>query len=291
MFIWHNGALVKKEEASISPFDHGFLYGVGLFETFRVYNGHCFLLDDHLARLNAGLEVLEIKKRINRSEAEGAVKGLIEANGFRDAYIRLNISAGAGEIGLRSEPYMEPEMIIFSKLLPPAGSLQEKRGKILSLNRNTPEGEERLKSHHYLNNLLAYRELRDVPDAEGIFLTKEGHVAEGIVSNVFWASDGALYTPSLETGILNGITRQFVIGLAMEAGLEVREGLYAVSELLAAEEVFFTNSIQEIVACPQIGNNKLPGKAGQVTEYLYSQYAACRDTYYSRNELGTEGFS
>jgi len=291
MFLWHNGALVKKEEASISPFDHGFLYGVGLFETFRVYNGHCFLLDDHLVRLNAGLEVLEIKKRINRAEAEEAVKETVEANGFRDAYIRLNISAGAGEIGLRSEPYTEPVIIIFAKPLPQPGELQEKTGKILSLNRNTPEGVERLKSHHYLNNLLAYRELRDAPGAEGIFLTKDGHVAEGIVSNIFWEKGGALYTPSLETGILNGITRQFVIELARKAGLEVREGLYSVGELLAAEEVFFTNSIQEIVACPQIGEHKLPGKAGKLSQYLHSRYAACRDTYYSRDELGTEGFS
>ncbi|WP_048827636.1 aminodeoxychorismate lyase [Bacillus sp. B-jedd] len=291
MFIWHNGALVKKEEASISPFDHGFLYGVGLFETFRVYNGHCFLLDDHLARLNAGLEVLEIKKRINRPEAVRAVKELIEANGFMDAYIRLNISAGAGEIGLRSEPYSEPEMIVFSKPLPRAGSLQEKSGKIVSLNRNTPEGQQRLKSHHYLNNLLAYREMRDAPGAEGIFLTKDGHVAEGIVSNIFWVSEGALFTPSLETGILNGITRQFVIELARKAGLDVREGLYSVDELLASEEVFFTNSIQEIVACPQIGDNKLPGKAGRLAQWLHNRYAACREIYYSRNELGTEGFS
>ncbi|RHW31829.1 4-amino-4-deoxychorismate lyase [Neobacillus notoginsengisoli] len=291
MFIWQNGKLLKKEEAAISPFDHGYLYGVGLFETFRVYHGHCFLLDDHLQRLNAGLELLEIKKRICRPEAEEAVAALLEANGSSDAYIRFNVSAGAGEVGLRSEPYTDPEIIIFSKPLPPAGILQEKRGKILSLNRNTPEGVERLKSHHYLNNILAYRELRDVPGTEGIFLTKDGHVAEGIVSNVFWARGGTLFTPSLETGILNGITRQFVIELALSAGFEVREGFFSSEELLGAEEVLFTNSIQEIVVCPQIGDTTFAGREGRLGQLLHEQYAACRKKYYSRNELKTEDFS
>ncbi|WP_059174220.1 aminodeoxychorismate lyase [Bacillus sp. FJAT-27445] len=290
MYIWQNGRLVKKEEAAISPFDHGFLYGVGLFETFRVYDGHSLLLGDHLARLNAGLEILEIDRKISLEEAEAAVDMLLRANGYTDAYIRFNVSAGMGEIGLRFEPYDSPEVIVFSKPLPPAGSMQEKFGKILSLPRNTPEGKERLKSHHYLNNLLAWRELRDFPGAEGIFLTKEGFVAEGIVSNVFWAKGGILYTPSMETGILNGITRQFVKELAFRSGIEVCEGVYTAEELLEAEEVFFTNSIQEIVACPQIGNTCFNGKNGKLASFLHSRYAAGRKLYRSKSEIGTEDF-
>ncbi|RDU34776.1 4-amino-4-deoxychorismate lyase [Neobacillus piezotolerans] len=288
MYIWHNGILVKKEEAVISPFDHGFLYGVGLFETFRVYGGHCFLLDDHIERLNAGLELLEIGKKVTRDEAEGAVKELLSANGYSDAYIRFNVSAGIGEIGLRSEPYESPEVLVFSKPLPPAGRLQEKGGKILSLNRNTPEGRERLKSHHYLNNLLAWREIRNSPGMEGIFLTREGYIAEGIVSNIFWAKGGILFTPSLETGILSGVTRGFVMELAMKSGIEVREGFYPLDELLLADEVFFTNSIQEIVACPRIGDAKFEGMNGHLARYLHGRYAACRESFYTMREIGTE---
>ncbi|WP_316572815.1 aminodeoxychorismate lyase [Neobacillus sp. YIM B06451] len=290
MYIWQNGRLVKKEEASISPFDHGFLYGVGLFETFRVYGGHCFLLDDHLERLNAGLELLQIEKKVTRVEAEGAVKSLLEANGYLDAYIRLNVSAGTGEIGLRSEPYDSPEMLIFSKPLPPATQLQEKGGKILSLNRNTPEGLERLKSHHYLNNLLAWREIRHSPGVEGIFLTREGYVAEGIVSNVFWAKQGILYTPSVHTGILNGITRQFVMGLAEKSGIEVRQGLYLLQDLYEADEVFFTNSIQEIVACPRIGDANFEGLNGKLAGFLHRRYAEGRSSFYSRSEIRLEDY-
>lgn len=288
MYIWQNGTLVKKEEAAISPFDHGFLYGAGLFETFRVYGGHCFLLDDHLERLNVGLELLEIGKKVTRSEAESAINALLLANGYSDAYIRFNVSAGIGEIGLRSEPYDAPELLIFSKPLPPAGPLQEKSGKILSLTRNTPEGNERLKSHHYLNNLLAWREIRNSPGAEGVFLTREGYIAEGIVSNIFWANGCILFTPSLETGILNGITRQFVIELAMKSGIEVREGKYPLEELLRSEEVFFTNSIQEIVACPRIGDANFTGLNGELSRYLHGKYAAVRGSFYSRREIGTE---
>ncbi|WP_053368700.1 aminodeoxychorismate lyase [Bacillus sp. FJAT-27245] len=288
MYIWQNGMLVKKEEAAISPFDHGFLYGAGLFETFRVYGGHCFLLDDHLERLNAGLELLEIGKKVKRNEAEGAVRSLLGANGYTDAYIRFNVSAGIGEIGLRSEPYDSPEVLIFSKPLPRAGSLQEKRGKILSISRNTPEGDERLKSHHYLNNLLAWREIRHFPGVEGIFLTQEGNVAEGIVSNVFWAKHGILYTPSVQTGILNGITRQFVIELAEKSGIEVRQGFYSLDDLLNADEVFFTNSIQEIVACPGIGDANFEGMNGQLAGFLHGRYAEGRSSFYSKSEIRTE---
>lgn len=205
MFIYLNGDLVRKEDAVISPFDHGFLYGMGLFETIRVYNGHPFLLDDHLQRLNNSLEVLNIKTRYTRDEILEILHPLLKINELTDAYVRLNVSAGIGEIGLQTEPYVHPNLIIFAKPLPPAKGLQEKKSVILQLKRNTPEGFERLKSHHYLNNILAKREIGDHPECEGIFLTEDGYLAEGIVSNLFWIKDQKLYTPALETGILDGI--------------------------------------------------------------------------------------
>jgi len=285
MFVYMNGSFVKKDEAVISPFDHGFLYGLGVFETFRVYNGHPFLLDDHLERLNASLRVLDIEADFTREESIRILEGLLEKNNFQDAYIRFNVSAGNGEIGLQTESYLEPNVIVFAKPLPQAGSMSEKKTVLLELRRNTPEGTERLKSHHYLNNVLAKREAGPDMDTEGIFLTSEGFLAEGIVSNIFWYRDGILFTPAVETGILNGITRRFVIALARNAGIEVREGFYKKEEAVEADEIFLTNSIQEIVSVTDFSGKSFPGKSGEMAHLLFAEYSAYRERLWSRTQL------
>lgn len=285
MYLYLNGKVLRKEDAAISPFDHGFLYGMGLFETFRVYNGHPFLLDDHLERLNQSLEVLNIEARYTREKVNGALGRLLEKNGYKDAYIRLNVSAGTGEIGLQTDPYTKPNTIIFCKPLPPRGAMQEKQAVLLKIHRNTPEGIERLKSHHYLNNILAKREAGNDPRIEGVFLTKEGFVAEGVVSNIFWIKKGVLFTPSIETGILNGITRRFVVGLAKTMGLSVQEGLYMPEEIWTAEEAFVTNSIQEIVPLSSFDGRSMPGISGEKTSELQSHYERHCEQLWSRNEL------
>ncbi|MFE8698835.1 aminodeoxychorismate lyase [Cytobacillus sp. FJAT-53684] len=285
MFIYLNGDLVRKEDAVISPFDHGFLYGMGLFETIRVYNGHPFLLDDHLQRLNNSLEVLNIKTRYTRDEILEILHPLLKINELTDAYVRLNVSAGIGEIGLQTEPYVHPNLIIFAKPLPPAKGLQEKKSVILQLKRNTPEGFERLKSHHYLNNILAKREIGDHPECEGIFLTEDGYLAEGIVSNLFWIKDQKLYTPALETGILDGITRQFVMKLASKRGMRLEEGFFTLDEAKVADEVFVTNSIQEIVPLSLFDQEQKPGNQGVIVNDLQLQYKQYTTYVWSRDEL------
>lgn len=284
MFIYMNGEIVGKEEAAISPFDHGFLYGMGLFETFRVYDGHPFLLDDHLERLNNSLEVLNMKATYSRDEILRALHPLLAKNHLTDAYVRLNVSAGIGEIGLRTEPYLHPNLIIFAKPLSPSMSGQEKRAVILKINRNTPEGLERLKSHHYLNNILAKREIGDRHDCEGIFLTKEGFLAEGIVSNLFWLKENVLYTPAIATGILNGVTRKLIINLAHSNGMIVEEGFYRVDEAKKADEVFVTNSIQEIVPIYSFDGSDMPGVNGSFVQYLQKQYKSLSRSLWSKNE-------
>ena len=285
MFVYMNGQFAKKDEIAISPFDHGFLYGLGVFETFRIYNGHPFLLDDHLERLNASLRVLNIEAEFTREETVKILNGLLAKNNLQDAYIRFNVSAGNGEIGLQTESYQEPNMIVFAKPLPPAGDMSEKKAVLLNLKRNTPEGTERLKSHHYLNNVLAKREAGPAMDIEGVFLTGEGFLAEGIVSNIFWYSDGVLFTPAVETGILNGITRRFVIALARNAGIEVREGFYKKEEAENADEMFLTNSIQEIVPVTEFAGKSFPGKSGILANSLFGKYEAYRETLWSRAYL------
>ncbi|WP_347552818.1 aminodeoxychorismate lyase [Pseudalkalibacillus hwajinpoensis] len=283
MLININGHVLDEKDAVISAFDHGYLYGVGVFETFRTYNGHPFLFDDHFNRLITSLEELQISLPYTKTELLDEVMWTINANQMRDAYIRLNISAGAGEVGLRTDPYQSPTMIIYVK---PIGEpvRKEKRGIILSLKRNSPEGALRLKSHHYLNNILAKREVGDEPSIEGIFLSQEGFLAEGIVSNLFWVKDEKLYTPSLETGILNGITRQYIMHACKRLGIPVVEGNYDKQVLLEADEVFVTNSIQEIVPLWQVEHVPLPGLNGSVTNRLIVQYEQHRTSLLSRTD-------
>ena len=285
MNVYINGKIVAKEDVRISAFDHGFLYGVGLFETFRVYDGHPFLLDDHLDRLNHGLDIVNIKWSYSKQEIIEAIRMVLAANQLTNAYVRLNVSAGNGEIGLQTEPYLNPNTIMFAKPLPHAGEMIEKNATILHLHRNSPEGFERLKSHHYLNNLLAKRELGSEDSQEGIFLTKEGFIAEGIVSNVFWISDGQLLTPTVETGILNGITRQFILSLATSLGLAVSEGYYTLVDVAKAKEVFFTNSIQEIVPVVIFNRKILPGKSGEWVTVFHKKYREYSPYLWSRKDL------
>jgi len=286
VYIYINGEIIPHEKAQISVFDHGFMYGAGLFETFRTYRGHPFLLDSHLGRLNKGLRQLNIDRSFYREETNQIIQLLLNENKLENAYIRFNVSAGIGGIGLQTSSYTEPNVIMYMKSLQTGESLGEKKAEWLRIRRNTPEGDERLKSHHYLNNLLAKREIGEDVQMEGLFLTKEGYVAEGITSNLFWIRNGILYTPSVETGILNGITRRFILALAAQSGLEVREGLYKQENLLEADEVFITNSIQEIVAIKSIGSESYKGVSGPIVQMLYTRYKDNCSYLWSIDELG-----
>lgn len=285
MLIYVNGSFVEASKARISPYDHGYLYGLGVFETFRIYNGHPFLFDDHYKRLMNALSSLRITWHLTKETVREIITELLVKNELQHAYIRFNVSAGTGEIGLQTEDYEEPSIIVFVKPLPAPDEVIEKEGVILKQTRNTPEGEFRLKSHHYLNNILGKRELGNTTAKEGIFLTEEGYIAEGIVSNLFFVKNNVLYTPSLQTGILNGITRMFVLEIAKVLELDVQEGFFLKEELLAADEVFVTNSIQEIVPLSHIGNVRFPGKEGHVTTQLLRVYEMYREKLWSKNEL------
>ncbi|TMU82975.1 aminodeoxychorismate lyase [Bacillus sp. BHET2] len=285
MYLYFNDEFVHASEAAISPFDHGYLYGLGVFETFRTYGGHPFLLKDHLKRLENGLKELNIAVELDEGKIRSAIKALLNRNGLKDAYCRLNVSGGEGEIGLKTTPYEEPTVILFQKELPPSIPLKEKEAVFLNLRRNTPETGERLKSHHYLNNMAAKREIGASSNQEGIFLTKEGYLCEGITSNLFWIKDGGLYTPGLETGLLNGITRQFILALAAQLDIPVRIGEFGKERLLEADEVFFTNSVQEIIPVNRIDSMNFPGGYGVHTARLHAQYTQYKGYLHSIEEL------
>lgn len=251
MIVYKDGSWQPLENTSIPVMDHGFLYGVGLFETFRTYQGSPFLFQDHLKRLREGLSSVYIEWEEDDESLQQLIRMALEKNGLTDGVLRLNVTAGISNWGLPNETYTKPSTLLFTRPVAPVQD-EGRRAVFLQIPRNTPEGSVRLKSHHYLNNLLGKRELATHADAEGIFLTREGYVSEGIVSNIFWVKNNTLYTPSISTGILNGVTRQYVIHLASLLGVKVEEGTFPKEELLGSEEVFVTNSTQEMVRISRV---------------------------------------
>lgn len=306
MKVGLNGMVVDAREAVISVYDHGFLYGIGLFETFRTYGGKPYLLNRHLRRMNCGCQQLGIPFTMSGHEVEVWVHQLLMANQLQDGYVRLTVSAGEGELGLPVDDYKQPTVLLLVKSLPGTGRgaahTEGRELRLLATKRNTPEGSVRFKSLHYMNNIIAKRELDvlkrqdahlppkpvHVNGVEGLMLTEAGFLAEGIVSNLFFIKNGALCTPSIATGILPGITRGRVIELAVEAGLKCAEGMFSWQELIEAEEVFMTNSIQEIVPVTLLTDTagqsfKVSGGCtGYITNQLQDAYQA--DTM--KNNIG-----
>ncbi|WP_312117765.1 aminodeoxychorismate lyase [Brevibacillus reuszeri] len=273
MHVYVNGTICPAEEASVSVLDHGFLYGIGLFETLRVYDRKLFLWDAHYARLSSGLLALQIRPAWSKEELEQAILRTVDANELRDAYVRLSVTAGAEGVGLVADGYERPALFVFAK---PVAALQDpprpKKLQTLSLARQTAEGHQRFKSHNYLNNALARQELGAKPDVEGLFLTHDGYLAEGIVSNLFWIKDGSLFTPALDTGILDGVTRQHVLMLAAQLSMPIVEGRFGREVLLLADEIFVTNSVQEIVPVQEIDGHLIASVYGKFTRELHRAY-------------------
>lgn len=283
-YIGLNGAVCGAGEAVVSVRDHGFLYGIGLFETFRTYGGVPYLLERHLRRMEEGCRELGIPFRADPERLKDWMANLMDRNGLEEAYIRYTVTAGEDVVGLPAGDYSHPNHVLYAKALPPRPERLDTEGRalqLLKLRRNTPEGTIRFKSLHYMNNVLAKRELSGYPSAtqgaEGLMLTAEGYVAEGIVSNIFFVKEGRLLTPSESTGILPGITREMVMGLAEEQGIGVETGLYPWEDLETADEVFLTNSIQEIVPVTSLWIDDVravigTGTAGPVTASMLEEY-------------------
>ncbi|WP_203248990.1 aminodeoxychorismate lyase [Sporosarcina beigongshangi] len=272
MWCWMNGEFTRAEDLRISPFDHGFLYGAGFFETFRTYDGNVLLFDEHMERLHAALTEYRIAMPYTNAEILAVVKTLDEKSGNTDGYFRLNVSAGVHDIGLAPSMYATPNVILFRKELALAVPGMVKRAVWLDTPRNLPESTVRHKSHNFLNNVRGRLELPSLKDVEGLFVTSEGFVAEGVTSNVFWLRDGELFTPAIKTGILPGTTRAFITELARSAGIAVHEGFYGKEHLESADEVFVTNAVQELVPLAAIGDHLLRGASGDYYQKLHELY-------------------
>lgn len=272
MQCWLNGNYVAAEELRISPFDHGFLYGLGFFETLRTYNGQVLFWEAHMERLQAALTQFHIHLPYTKQDLLAVIKQLNLAAGGQDGYFRLNVSAGEHSIGLQPSEYTQPNVIVFRKELPDTPRGKEKTAQWLEVRRNTPEGVLRVKSHHYGNNVLGRFEMSSLAMQEGFFLTEEGYVAEGVTSNIFWVKDDILYTPSLEAGILPGITRAWVLEHAQSVGIEIREGLFTKNDVEQGSECFITNSVQELVPICMLEDIQLLGNKGPIYLRLHEAF-------------------
>ena len=271
-----NGDILPREEAKISVFDHGFLYGDGIFETMRAYHGKVFRLDDHLDRLFSAAKSLQFKMIWSKDQLRKEVGKTIEVNGLSQAYVRLSISRGEGPIGIDPELCERPNLVIMTKDVPNMEKVwsQGLASSVLETRRNNVKAlDPRIKSFNFLNNICAKLESKQRGIPEGIMLNNEGKIAEGTVSNIFWFKDNKLFTPSVEVGILPGITRMVVLQLAEELSIPHEEGDYEPEELATAEEVFFTNSSQEMVPVISIDMwNYSGGVPGPITSKLHQAY-------------------
>jgi branched-chain amino acid aminotransferase len=275
--IWLDGKLVDEKDAKISVFDHGLLYGDGVFEGIRVYNSRVFELEAHIRRLYDSAKAIRLEVPMSRSKLISAVEKTVEANGVIDGYIRLLITRGVGTLGLNPFVCTDSRLIIIAdniQLYPE--ELYEKGMKVISATtvRNHPLAiPPQVKSMNYLNNILAKIEALDYEVPEAIMYNHEGYVAEATGDNVFIVRDGVIYTPPAEAGSLEGITSGVVIRLAKEENLEVVEKNLTRFDLYVCDEFFLTGTAAEVIGIVEIDGRVIgDGKPGPITKLLRQKF-------------------
>lgn len=280
MKIFLGDKLVDEKDAVVSVFDHGLLYGDGVFEGIRAYNGRVFLLDEHIERLYDSAKAIALNIPMGKEELTRAVVDTCKANEIDDGYIRLVVTRGKGTLGLN--PYLcdKAEVIIIAaKIQLYPQELYENGLKIVTVGtvRNHPEAiNPRIKSLNYLNNVMAKIEAINAGCMECLMLNHKGEVAEASGDNVFAVKNGILTTPPSTCGALEGLTRNKVMELAREAGYEVREAPMARYDLFVADEVFLTGTAAEIISVVDIDKRPIgDGKPGETTGKLAKLYHDC----------------
>jgi len=281
--IYLDGRFVPETEARVSVFDHGLLYGDGVFEGIRAYNGYVFKLEAHLERLYASARAILLEIPLTKDQFREAILEILRVNNLRDAYIRPVVTRGVGDLGLDPRKCARPTVIITEEWKSLYGAQVLERGLraiVVTVRNRPPESllPPMVKSLNYLTNILARIEANVYGADEAIMLDIQGHVSEGSADNVFIVRDGELYTPPL-LHILPGITRQTVIELAQAEGITVHETHFGLAELYTANEVFLTGTAAEIVPIVEIDGQAIgEGKPGPITRRLWERFKAITGT-------------
>ena len=270
LMIYLNGKLVDEKDARISVFDHGLLYGDGVFEGIRSYNRLIFKLKEHIDRLYESAHTIMLKIPISKSEMVEAVVKTLRANKLKDAYIRLVVTRGEGDLGLDPRKCSKATIFIITDKIALYPDKFYKQGlEIVTVptQRNTPEAlNPQIKSLNYLNNILAKIEALNAGAEEAIMLNSEGYVAECSGDNIFIVKKGCLLTPPVYIGALRGITRGAVCELAKKARIPVMEEVLTRHDLFNADECFLTGTAAEIVPVVKIDNRVISnGEPGEIT--------------------------
>ncbi len=275
--IWLDEALVDEQDAKISVFDHGYLYGDGVFEGIRFYNRKILRENEHLVRLYESAKFIRMEIPMQLEDMRAAMHTTIEANGLENGYIRLIVSRGAGNLGLNPFTCKKPMVVIIAssiQLYPQ--ELYDKGMKVISSSytRNSPQSvPPQVKSLNYLNNILAKIEAIDNGVLEAIMYNGQGYVAEATGDNVFIIKNGVIYTPPVQSGSLTGITRQLVIEIAEKAGYKVVEKNLTRFDLYTSDEFFLTGTAAEVIGVVNIDGRHIgDGKPGTITKELKEKF-------------------
>lgn len=274
-FVYLDRAFVERAAARVSLFERGFLFGDGLFETLRTYRRRVFRLERHLERLAQGLDVLRIPLPLSHAEIASAIERLLDLNGLQDAALRLMVWRGEGG-GVDPADSVVPRLAVVARPpapYPPALSERGMKGALVSIRQNEWSPLARLKSLNFLPGILGRMEARAKGADEAILLNTRGRLAEGAVSNVFLVAGGRLLTPSLDCGVLPGVTRAAILELAREMGRGVTEREVEPAELQAADEAFLTNTLMEVMPLTSLDGAPIgAGRPGPLTGFFARAY-------------------
>lgn len=275
--IYINGSLVPQDEAKISVFDHGLLYGDGIFEGLRSYGGRVLRLEQHIDRLYDSAKAIWLEIPISRQEMADAVEATVAANEIEDGYIRLIVTRGAGTLGLDPRRCSDPQVIIIADTISLYPEEYYENGLEIitsSVIRNHPAAlSPRIKSLNYLNNILAKIEGIQAGCIEALMLNHKGEVAECTGDNIFLVRGGRLTTPPLDAGILDGVTRNLVLELAEAAGIETSEAAITKHDVYIADECFLTGTAAEVIPVVKVDSRTIgTGRPGPISKRLKQSF-------------------
>ena len=283
MKIYIDGKFHEKENAKISVFDHGLLYGDGVFEGIRFYNGRVFRLDEHMDRLYDSAKAICLEVGVEKPALTGAVLETIRQNELRDGYVRLVVTRGCGDLGLN--PTLCPRATVFiiaSKITLYSPDKYENGLHVVTCaTRRIPHGalSPMVKSLNYLNNVLAKIEAQQAGAGEGLMLNEQGYVAECTGDNVFVVKRGEIFTPPISSGALAGVTRSVVFEMAAEMGIRITEPQMTRYDIYTADECFLTGTAAEIIPAVELDKRAIGGgKPGPITRRLIARFRELTQT-------------